>query len=65
MGIGALPSLATGDYPRGRTQQWARAIYEDQPVAGRAARGGLLRRRPHQRACRVVVEYRQRSRGPG
>lgn len=30
--IGALPSLATGDYPRRRTQQWARAIFEDQPV---------------------------------
>jgi len=30
--IDALPSLATGDYPRPRTQVWARAIYEDQPV---------------------------------
>jgi hypothetical protein len=30
--IDALPSLATGDYPRPRTQEWARAIYEDQPV---------------------------------
>lgn len=33
MAIGALPSLATGDYPRARTQEWARAIYEDQPAA--------------------------------
>lgn len=30
--IDALPSLATGDYPRPRTQEWARAIWEDQPV---------------------------------
>lgn len=34
MRLGALPSLATGDYPRPRTQEWARAIYEDQPVTG-------------------------------
>jgi hypothetical protein len=33
MRIGALPTLAAGDYPRPRTQEWARAIYEDQPVA--------------------------------
>lgn len=33
MRIGALPSLATGDYPRPRTHEWARAIFEDQPVA--------------------------------
>lgn len=39
MRIGALPSLATGDYPRIRTQEWARAIYEDQPVARQAVRG--------------------------
>lgn len=39
MRIGALPSLATGDYPRARTQEWARAIYEDQPVAGGTVRG--------------------------
>ncbi|TCN53570.1 RES domain-containing protein [Rhodococcus sp. SMB37] len=39
MRIGALPSLATGDYPRPRTQQWARAIYEDQPVARRRIHG--------------------------
>ncbi|WP_117423433.1 RES family NAD+ phosphorylase [Mycobacterium marinum] len=32
MRIGALPSLATGAYPRVRTQAWARAIYEDQPA---------------------------------
>jgi hypothetical protein len=32
MRIGALPSLATGAYPRARTQRWARAIYEDQPA---------------------------------
>jgi hypothetical protein len=39
MRIGALPSLATGDYPRARTQEWARAIYEDQPVARKTVRG--------------------------
>ncbi|MCD2129069.1 RES domain-containing protein [Rhodococcus ruber] len=39
MRIGALPSLATGDYPRPRTQPWARAIYEDQPVARRRIHG--------------------------
>nr|WP_238586199.1 RES domain-containing protein [Rhodococcus rhodochrous] len=39
MRIGALPSLATGDYPRPRTQQWARTIYEDQPVARRRIHG--------------------------
>ncbi|MCF3939535.1 RES domain-containing protein [Gordonia tangerina] len=39
MRIGALPSLATGDYPRVRTQEWARAIFEDQPVARREVRG--------------------------
>lgn len=39
MAIGALPSLATGDYPRTRTQQWARAIFEDQPVDGTTVRG--------------------------
>lgn len=39
MRIGALPSLATGDYSRVRTQEWARAIFEDQPVARREVRG--------------------------
>lgn len=39
MRIGALPSLATGDYPRPRTQAWARAIYEDQPVARQRING--------------------------
>nr|WP_221195325.1 RES domain-containing protein [Hoyosella altamirensis] len=39
MRIGALPSLATGDYPRPRTQEWARAIYEDQPVTRRHIHG--------------------------
>lgn len=29
MAVGALPSLSTGEYPRARTQQWARAVYED------------------------------------
>jgi len=38
MRIGALPSVATGAYPRARTQAWARAIYEDQP-ARRTVRG--------------------------
>lgn len=39
MQIGALPSLATGDYPRARTQEWARAIYEDQPVHQKTIQG--------------------------
>lgn len=34
MRIGALPSLLTAPYPRPVTQEWARAIYEDQPVRG-------------------------------
>ena len=33
MAIGALPALATGALKRTLTQQWARAIYEDQPAA--------------------------------
>jgi hypothetical protein len=32
MAIGALPALGDGDEPRSLTQQWARAIYEDQPA---------------------------------
>ncbi len=32
MAIGALPALADGPYPRELTQQWARAIYEDDPT---------------------------------
>lgn len=39
MSIGALPSLATGSYPRVQTQQWARAIFEDQPVAETTVQG--------------------------
>ena len=39
MRIDALPALATGDYPRPRTQEWARAIWEDQPVLRRPVRG--------------------------
>ncbi|WP_396837059.1 RES family NAD+ phosphorylase [Mycobacterium sp. ITM-2016-00317] len=38
MAIGALPSLADGHEARALTQQWARAIFEDQP-AGAAVRG--------------------------
>lgn len=33
LAIGALPALAAGNEHRGLTQQWARAIYEDQPAA--------------------------------
>ncbi|WP_235214972.1 RES domain-containing protein [Rhodococcus opacus] len=33
LAIGALPALAAGNEHRGLTQQWARAIYEDQPSA--------------------------------
>jgi hypothetical protein len=32
MAIGALPAVADGPYPRKLTQQWARAIYEDDPT---------------------------------
>jgi hypothetical protein len=32
MAIGAYPSLLTGAYPYRQTQEWARAIYEDQPA---------------------------------
>lgn len=39
MRIGALPSLASGHCARPRTQEWARAIFEDQPVAGKKVRG--------------------------
>ncbi|GAB4100570.1 RES family NAD+ phosphorylase [Sinomonas halotolerans] len=41
MRIGALPSLATGPYPRSLTQEWARAVYEDQPAEGVTVRGIL------------------------
>lgn len=32
LAIGALPALADGDLPRALTQEWARAIYEDDPT---------------------------------
>jgi hypothetical protein len=32
MAIGALPALSDGPYARGLTQEWARAIYEDNPT---------------------------------
>lgn len=32
MAIGALPSLADGNEKRTLTQEWARAVYEDQPT---------------------------------
>lgn len=32
LAIGALPSLADGSEPRPLTQEWARAIYDDQPA---------------------------------
>lgn len=38
MAIGALPTLANGNEARALTQQWARAIFEDQP-AGPTVRG--------------------------
>jgi hypothetical protein len=38
MRIGALPALSTGDERRALTQQWARAVFEDQP-AGPSVRG--------------------------
>lgn len=45
MRVGALPSLATGAYPRARTQEWARAIYEDQPA--RRTRHGVYYEAAH------------------
>ena len=39
MRIRALPSLATGPYAYSLTQEWARAIYEDQPVFRKRIRG--------------------------
>ena len=39
MKSGALPSLANGAHARARTQEWARAIYEDQPVNRRTVQG--------------------------
>jgi hypothetical protein len=33
LAIGALPALAAGNEHHGLTQQWTRAIYEDQPAA--------------------------------
>jgi RES domain len=35
MAIGALPALADAQLPRTLTQEWARAIYEDQPAQRR------------------------------
>ena len=32
MAIGALPALGDGNEARSLTQEWARAIYEDQPA---------------------------------
>lgn len=36
MAIGALPALGDGNEARSITQQWPRAIYEDQPAKSRA-----------------------------
>ncbi|MEE2056020.1 RES domain-containing protein [Rhodococcus artemisiae] len=37
MAIGALPARASGNENRALTQQWARAIYGDQPAAAKVA----------------------------
>lgn len=37
MEIGALPALADAALPRGLTQRWARAIYEDDPLGRHVA----------------------------
>ncbi|MEZ0165816.1 RES family NAD+ phosphorylase [Kineococcus sp. LSe6-4] len=34
--VGALPQIGSGHVPRGLTQEWARALYEDQPLRRRA-----------------------------
>ncbi len=36
MAIGAVASLASGNEPRPLTQEWARAIYDDQPAGPNA-----------------------------
>ena len=36
LAIGALPALADGSEARPLTQEWARAIYEDQPAGAEA-----------------------------
>lgn len=36
MEIGALPTLGTGDIKRSLSQEWARAIYEDDPLGTHA-----------------------------
>jgi hypothetical protein len=44
MALGALPSLASAPFRRyRRSQEWARAFYEDQPVAGKAIEGTYYR----------------------
>jgi hypothetical protein len=37
MAIGALPALGDGNEARALTQQWARAIYEDNPLDPKSA----------------------------
>jgi hypothetical protein len=53
--IGALPSLCTGDVPRDLTQEWARAIYEDQP-AGVPVAGVLYRSAYDYGLCLALFE---------
>lgn len=36
LAIGALPALADGSEPRSLTQEWARAMFEDQPAGPEA-----------------------------
>ena len=49
MAIGALPALSDGNEARSLTQQWARAIYEDQPAGPKTTgiAGRRLRPAPH------------------
>ncbi len=78
MAIGALPALSDGNEARSLTQQWARAIYEDQRQWTRNHRHSLpirlqqrpgasttgLRRRRRNRARRRRPSTRHRARRP-
>jgi hypothetical protein len=50
MKIGALATLGSGNEPRRLTQRWARAVYEDVPVAI-----GVRYRGAHQGGIAVAI----------
>ena len=59
MAIGALPALSDGNEARSLTQQWARAIYEDQPAGPETTgiAGRRLRPAPHPPHPRPRVDF--------